>query len=220
MGDEITPIYTISKMIKDKLFNVDNINKLTILNGVNYTGIINSKREIITNTSTDLNRILTTEEYCNCADLLSENIENNDIIIDIHSSPSCTEFALVDIDEYTNSIKKWCDKSELTTTFRYSGANTIKRYCLEKGKMAITFEINMMKKIDFDSSNRTIKLINNLLMNTDFKIYKSLPKVKEMRYLNTYTTGILLYNFKNGEYFKKGDILYTIFDFELKELYI
>ena len=85
--------------------------------------------------------------------------------------------------------------------------------------MAITFEINMMKKIDFDSSNRTIQLINNLLSNTNMKIYKSLPNVKEMRSLSTYTTGMLLFNFKNGQSFKKGEVLYRIVDLDFKELY-
>ena len=218
-GDEMTPIYTISKMIKDNLFNIDNIKSLTILNGVNVSGIINSKREIVSNSSSDLNRILTNEVYDDCVDMLYEYIDKNDVVIDIHSSPCCTEFALVDIDEYTTSIKKWCDESGLLSVFRYSGASTIKRYCLEKGKMAITFEINMMKKIDFDSANKTIQLINNLLSNTNMKIYKSSPNVKEMRSLYTYTTGMLLFNYKNGETFKKGDVLYKIVDLDFKELY-
>jgi len=218
-GDEITPIYTIASMIKDNNFNLKYINKLTILNGVNISGIKKANREMIENKTKDLNRILTNTSEEDAIKLLKDKISENDIIIDIHSSPSCTEFVLIDIDEYTNTIKSWCDKSDVKYGFRYSGANTIKRYCLEQEKPALTLEINKMKIIDFESAEKTTYLINNLLKNIDFRLYESIPNVKEMIEIKTYQEGLLEHHYFNGENFHNGDILYTLFDFELNEIF-
>lgn len=217
-GNEITPIYTLASMIKNNLFNLSKINKLTILNGINITGIKNCERDMVENDTQDLNRIFTNETKINSVKLLKDKIKENDIVIDIHSSESCIEFALIDIDEYTNSIKSWCEKSKLLCAFRYSNTNTIKRYCLEKGKPSITFEINKLKLIDFDSAEETFYLINNLLDNVDFTLKKDIPNVKEFLEIKTYEEGILEHHFVNGDYFYKGDILYTLYDFELNEI--
>lgn len=218
-GDEITPIYTVAYMLKNNLFKTKYIKNLTIINGINISGIKKLTREVDYETSADLNRVLNNNKEQDYIRELTDNINKNDIIIDIHSSPSCTEFALIDIDEYTMSLKNWCDKSNVQCAFRYSGADTIKRYCLENNKPALTLEINMMKIIDFNSSFRTAKLINRLLDNIEkIKMLKTVPKVKELREIKTYNDGLLIHNFRNGGCFRKGQTLYKVFDLELNEI--
>jgi predicted deacylase len=165
-GDELTPIYTLSNMVKNEKFNKEDISKLTILNAVNVSALKKSQREFHNENSNDLNRLLISNETPNSSDVIKElktYIEQADVVIDVHSSPNCTEFALIDIDQYTNTINSWCLESDVTTVFRYSAANTIKRYCLEQGKLAVTLEVNKMKLIDFESSERLEKDIHSLI---------------------------------------------------------
>ena len=60
-GDELTPIYTLSYMLKNKLFNIDKVKSITVMNGINSSGIKSTTREISSNNTTDLNRMLSTE---------------------------------------------------------------------------------------------------------------------------------------------------------------
>jgi predicted deacylase len=221
-GDEITPIYHLSKMVKENLFNVESIRKLTIVNSINMSGLRNKSREMHSNGTSDINRSFSNINQEDAIAKLKKYLDhpNVDAIIDTHSSPSCAEFALIDIDEYTMSMKDWCDKANVPTAFRYSGANTIKRYCLEKGKLSLTLEINKLNKIDYDSANRSIDIVNGLLDTVDEVILaKTKPNVKELVTLKTYTEGILFEKFKNGDVFKKGDILYEISDLNLDVIY-
>lgn len=231
-GDEITPVYTLAKMIqyiKNFDGNIDNIpffkniKQLTILNGINMSGMIKSQRDVFNDNTLDLNRLLITDDNSNSKSILKEHVDNNDIVIDIHSSPNCTEFVLIDIDEYTNSIKKWCDLSNVQYAFRYSGANTIKRYCLENNKYGLTLEINQMKTIDFDSSENALNIIFKLLdrINIIPPLSKSRPNINinELVELKTFTTGLVKHYFNCGQNISIGNILYDIYDLEFNLLY-
>jgi predicted deacylase len=218
-GDEITPVYMLAKMLKDNDFdhNLKNVNSITIINGLNISGLKGKVRDVVSNSTQDLNRILSNDPEENCIELLKEYIKKNDVIIDIHSSPTCTEFALVDIDEYTQLVSDWCKKADVSCAFRYSGANTIKRYCLENGKLAVTLEINKMNVVDkisvFKSSKMIVKLID---ASVDVNLLKSVltETIKPMVEIKTYYTGLIETDLKNGDIINLGVILYTVLNFE------
>ena len=219
-GDEATPIYTLMLMLKNpKSINTTNIKSLTILNGFNQNGILAHNRNMSFKPSTDLNRSLELKDFDYVLEL-KKYIEENDVIIDIHSSPACSEFALIDIDEYTTSLKKWCDLSNVPTAFRYSSANTIKRYSLLNNKIALTLEINKLNEIDIDSANKTIPLINNLLINVNnIKLKKTIPKVSEVLLIKSYLNGIFISKKLNNLNIKKNEILGEIFDYSGEKIY-
>jgi len=218
-GNEITPVYALANMIKNNSFNLNKIKSLTILNGINMSGLRYRERDIIDEPTNDLNRLLIPFKDYNEVDLLSKKIKENDIIIDIHSSPNCMEFALIDIDEYTNSMKKWCDESNIQTAFRYSKANTLKRYGLEKGKPTLTIEINGIDKIDKISADNVKHIINKLLQNIELaKINKSTPHVLSLIEVKTYLEGILVEEKHNAQLLVKSDILAKVYDLQMNEI--
>ena len=89
-GDEITPVYTLAKMVSGGLFNLKNVESVTVLNGLNMTGLKSATRELQPKNSNDLNRSLISikDGVDGEQQLLEELISKNDVVIDIHSSPS------------------------------------------------------------------------------------------------------------------------------------
>ena len=185
-GDEITPIYALMLILKNiNLLDLSKIKTLTIINGINESGIEKHTRNIVNNHTDDLNRSFNDPHIDSILELKTL-IDENDVIIDIHSSPSCIEFALIDIDEFTMSLKEWCDISLVPTAYRYSTANTIKRYSLLNNKLALTLEINKLDIIDIESAKNVIIHINNLLITVDeINLIKSDPNVNEIFELDT-----------------------------------
>jgi predicted deacylase len=221
-GDELTPVFAVGKMIKTSAFEdlSDKFSKITFINGLNVSGLRNKSREIFADSSQDINRMLSNETSIEYIEILKEHIENSDVVIDIHSSPTCANFALIDIDEYAESIMDWCVESDIKCGFRYSGANTIKRYCLEKGKLSVTLELNKMNTVDKSSANDCIKMVRRLVEKSeDFKLQKIEPKISEpMRELKTYQEGIINNYMKNGDYVSEGSVIAEVFDFAMDKI--
>jgi predicted deacylase len=153
--------------------------------------------------------------------LLKEHIEEHDVVIDIHSSPSCTEFALIDIDEYTSSMRKWCEAAKVQVACRYSGANTIKRYCLEKGKAALTLELNSLHTVDHISAREGVEMIRRLIETSSeyANATKDGPLATLMAEIQCFTPGVVEFHLENGESFERGDTMFEIVDLEGKSLY-
>lgn len=222
-GEEVTPVYSLSIFLKQYVEVVkQDFKSITVINGINMDGLKHGTRDVPNNSTSDLNRMFVYETKTNALSLLKEHIEENDIVIDVHSSPSCMDFALIDIDEYMNSMKEWCDKSSVPAAFRYSGADTIKRYCLDMGKPALTIELNKLNVIDYASAKNGAEILTRLILRSkDYaKIEKKEPGyVKELVEIKTYVAGIVDYHAKNGEHFSAGDTLYSIEDLELNIIY-
>lgn len=222
-GEELTPVYCLSVFSKQYIDIVkQDFKSMTIINGVNMDGLKQGTRDIPNNSTSDLNRMFISESRTDSFNLLKEHIEENDIVIDVHSSPSCTDFALIDIDEYMSSMKEWCNKSSVTAAFRYSGADTIKRYCLDMGKPALTIELNKLNVIDYASAKNGAEILTRLILRSAnyAKIEKKEPGyVKELVEIKTHVSGIVDYHVKNGEHFKEGDTLYSILDLDLNIIY-
>lgn len=204
-GNELTPIYC-GKLLNEHNWINDNKNfkKLTILNTINKNGIQNNTREInikeINNIS-DINRMFSNEKYNFSKNELLEYFENNDVILDIHSSPDIIELFLLNQDEKTNNYVKFLNKLDLNYYIRYSNANTIKKYCLDKNKISFTLELNKINYIDFDSAKRGLNIILNVIKNIDSfdNSKKEEPKFKVGFEYFTHYEGLFIPNKKIGD---------------------
>jgi len=207
-GNELTPIYCSYLLSKyDDIFFFDkkyikskSFKKLTILSSINDDGIIKNTRDIPNNSTTDINRMFNSELKVNIQEELKTLINENDVIIDIHSSPHCTEFALINQDRKTNSYIDFLKNIDVNYAIRYSSANTIKKYCLDLNKIAFTIELNGMNKIDYDSAGKGFELVCKIINNIrKFEVVESEPKYDTLTELLTYRKGLFITELKPGD---------------------
>ena len=218
-GNEITPVYCGYLLINEYGFTHNKFKKITILNALNTDGIKKNTREIPSDGTNDLNRMFKVEQD---EDITTEDLEKlfneNDVIIDIHSSPRCTEFTLINQDEYANSYVRFCRKHEIKYLLRYSDANTIKKYGLDKIKISFTIEINGLNYIDFESAKNGVQLVYKIVDNCDkFELSKEIPKYTEYFELFTYKSGLFLPYYSVGDEIKEGNLLGKIIDLTTME---
>jgi succinylglutamate desuccinylase len=211
-GNELTPVYVgylLNEYIlkNDKNYD-DNYHNLTLINAINIDGIRKNIRDVPLNNTDDLNRMFKTEVKEKYVDEIKELIDKNDVIIDIHSSPACTEFILLNNNEYSNSYVEFAEKFQIPYLLRFNNNDTIKKYCLEKGKISFTIEINKMNSIDFDSSSKCFNIIQDIFHNVNNFIYK----IEEPRYepyfeFFYHKEGLFIPNYckKLGKFIENGD---------------
>lgn len=220
-GNEITPLYC-GFLLKNYNWNFykKNFNKITILNAINLNGIREYTRDIPDISTDDLNRKFTNEENSsNIVQTLVEIFEENDVVIDIHSSPNCCEFVLINQDEYSNSYIEFCENNSINYYTRYNNNKTIKKYCIEKGKICFTLELNKLNNIDYNSSYKGLILTTNIIFNIDkFNIKKEEPKYQIYEDFFHYKEGIFVAENKFlGDIIKNGDKLGFILNLKTYE---
>ena len=196
-GNEITPIFCtklLQEYFEDYNSNYD-VNNITIISAVNKNGIKNNTRDITKKQSNDLNRLFNSDEQEDCVAILKTYIDEHDVIIDIHSSPNCTEFLLINQDFYANSYVEYCIKNDIKYFLRYSTSDTIKKYCSNLNKISFTLELNGMNKEDYNSIIIGYEIVKTIISNiNDLNIIKEEPK---------YNIGTEIYTLYSGlnEYF-------------------
>lgn len=179
-GNEITPIDTCMLLVdKIKDLSKSYYSRIVILNCINPTGIINNTRDISNQSTNDLNRSLSVIDSEDIASKLASWIREMDVIIDIHSSPNCTEFLLINQDENANSYVEFANNIEVPYLLRYIANNTIKKYGLDLGKISFTLELNAIDKIDLVSSLTGSEIVLDIIKNISlFEVKKEYPKYK------------------------------------------
>lgn len=218
-GNELTPVYCAN------LFNTLNIEvlkksfkKLTILNAVNFGGIKNNTRDMPDNSTHDLNRSFKIDTDENLIEQLKKYIDSHDVIIDLHSSPSCSEFVLLNQDEYANSYAYFCEKIGIKYLIRYSANDTIKKYGLEKGKISFTFEMNKMESVDSVSAKKSFDMISHIIKNiNEFKISKSEPLYETYHEFYTHNDGIFFPFIVTGDVINYGETIGKILSLDTFE---
>ena len=192
-GDELTPIYVGYKLDPEKQFDINSYRLITIVSAINIEGIKKGVREIPSDHTTDLNRMFINNIPENKVNEIKKLINTHDIVIDLHSSPSCTEFILINQNEYANSYVEFAISNNIKYLLRYSDNNTIKKYCIERNKISFTVEINKMKEIDFDSSFNCQKLLERIINNINsFKQNKDEPIYKTYQSIYTHKEGMFI----------------------------
>ncbi len=211
-GNELTPIHCGFLLNKQK-WDISKFKTLKIINAINVNGIKECVRDISVDKSKDLNRMFSNDDKTNLSEELKKEFENFDVIIDIHSSKNCTEFILINNDEYANSYVEFSEKFNVKYLLRYNNNSTIKKYGLNLGKIAFTIELNKMDNIDFESSNKGLELVNTIINNIEnFEIKKEVPKYKTYKEISFYKEGILLPNYKLGDFIESEKSLGNILD--------
>jgi len=217
-GNELTSIYCAYLLSMYEYDNFD-FKKITIINSINKIGIIKNEREIPNTSTSDLNRMFSKEENVDIKEFLEKEINEHDIIIDIHTSPKCDNFVLLNQDKSTNSYVDYCEKNNINYLIRYSSANTIKKYCIDFNKICFTLELNMIDYIDFDSAESGKEIILKIIQNNEINIKKEEPKYKSYIELQTYKSGLFIIDKKCGDIITKNDVVGSILDLDTHELY-
>lgn len=206
-GNEITPLRTLMLFLKNKVASTltPYYKKLTVLNGVNTSALSTGTREMKSGSKDDLNRLFEIDQP-DPVKVIKDLVDTHDLIIDIHSSPNIPDFVLIDIDENADSYVEWCNKSMILYAARYSSANTIKRYAINKGKQALTIELNGMDKPDDGSAFNGISMLTKLIQNYSKVEFEKNPcTIKPMVELRSYIGGLFTFTKDLGSYVNEGE---------------
>ena len=217
-GNELTPIYCTYLLSKMDYSNYD-FKKITIISCINNNGVVQNTREVPNTSTSDLNRMFNVIETINEKDELENQIKDNDIIVDIHSSPKCVNFVLLNQDENTNSYVEFCNKNNINYLIRYSTANTIKKYCLDLNKISFTLELNMLDYIDEISAKNAKDIVLKIIDNcNNIIINKQEPKYNIYVELQTYKVGLFIENKKCGDIIKYKETIGSILNIDTLKL--
>jgi len=205
-------------------------NHITVFPFVNKTGILNNSREMVLNkVGNDLNRSLgqsikeTTTSY---TEAVSSLVENYDYVIDIHNSPKCANFFLVDNDN--NKQKEIINILELSNqryASRYSKQETIKAYVNNNTtNIGFTYEFSGMDQ-NTTSENIYMEIAkNDILRFVEFLEtyikYKTmhenideLIELSQLKDINIIDEGFLKYSIDVNDIVRSNDLLGTLYKF-------
>jgi predicted deacylase len=219
-GNETTPLLCLNYFLQDfsPEFLSDCYSGMTIVNGLNIQALHSGTREIKPDNISDLNRAFKSNEY-EPVKIIKDLVAKHDIIIDIHSSPSIPEFVLIDIDENANSYVEWCKKAKVLYAARYSSADTIKKYSINKGKIGVTIELNGMDSPDFLSATKGQTILHNLIVAfEEIKFEKSEPSVLPMVEVRTHKEGLFVFKKELGECIKEGECFASLTGLDGEEI--
>lgn len=203
-GDELTPIFTshiLSQTFLDKPINLNvaNVKHITICNAVNTVGVEYHTRELPNTSTTDINRMLSNRPKSFELKQFKNLIDTHDVIIDLHSSPKCTEFLLINQNQYADSYVEFAKMLGMRYLVRYSATDTIKKYAIEQNKISLTLEMNGLNYIDFDSANRSADMIAVIIDNIDlFNLNIKEPTHPTYEEVYTHHNGIFVSNYTPG----------------------
>ena len=136
---------------------------------------------------------------------------DTNILIDLHSSPNCSEFVLIDYNERARYYVDLCKATNVPFGVRYSNGNTIKKFVQDRGGIAITLELDRMEKINYGSATSGIDIVKRLLneiVNKDF--YEAKPTGDPIYQYYCYKSGLVEYVAKPGDFIEEGQTIANI----------
>lgn len=179
-GDEHTPVAITEKIITKINDFSKNYKTLNVIHRLNKPALNANKRFV---DGIDLNRAFDGNTKHQLVNFLMSEIENADVIIDIHSSYSCMELIAIDQNEYAKSFCDFADNLDIPYMIHKGNEGTIKRYCISINKPCFTFEVNRLEEIDSESVEKGYNMINNMIdhiSELEFKPSKEVPKLTKM----------------------------------------
>jgi len=210
-GNEHSAIKT-GMLLKEYYKKHDNIN---VIPWVNYIGLLNNKRDVVSYNTSDLNRMFIDGDITkNPYDIIKEAIEKADIVIDIHNSPICANFVLIDKgSKNENKIKYWCSTSNVLYATRYSHGGTIKDYVNLSNKIGITYEFTGMQGHNNDYNIvKAFEDIKKLIDNTNSLTFSKKVKDNMLNELFITKTGVIDFHCSPGVQYIKDYILAEVKD--------
>lgn len=177
-GNEYTPVIAVRELFSNKTSTfvsslIERYSQITVLHAVNEYGLINGVRE--SSKPVDLNRLYQSTDLI---DLIRSEVEAADIIVDVHSSPNCTEFVLINQGEQANSYVEFARAHRIKYLVQEDGhPATLKSHALSKNKVAFTLECNGIDRVDTRSVNAAKELIATVATYaSELRIVPSTPK--------------------------------------------
>lgn len=164
-GNETNAIATTMRVrdgiIKNPLF--ERYGKITFLIGVNEYGIRYDCRKNGTEyNSSDLNRLF--YDRTDYRKIIKEEIEEHDIIVDVHNSPNIENIVLLTFDKYASNYKRFFDDKGITNMTWNSQTPNIKNEANSyKDKMGFTVELNGMGDTSLDILADNTNFLNNFI---------------------------------------------------------
>lgn len=214
-GNEKSAIRCVEELVYDfKLKYPDKYPNIHVIPHTNLQAVFNGTRESFDRDSNgDLNRAFhTMKNFNETVEILESYLEMADVIIDVHNSPNCSHFALLDLQQtHIGNIIEWCKLSGVDVGCRYTTSSTIKNYCDFHDKMAITYEFKGMEydRMAIDEAKRDIhaliKTLDKMPYNIPTKI--DVTKIPEMLNIKTPVEGSISQIGDNPFHisYKKGD---------------
>lgn len=188
-GNEYTAIQAVSIVAQMMSFTdavLKNFKEIRFIECINEYGIVNNVRE----NKIDMNRIFTSDK--SSIELIKQEVDEADYIIDIHSSPSCTEFALINQNRFANAYVEFCIQHSIKYAVWTAGSpGTVKSYGIPQGKVTFTVECNGIGYVDITSAANTAKIIINIIKNIHTFVHKDeMPKYQTLVAVNSPIDGI------------------------------
>jgi succinylglutamate desuccinylase len=164
-GDEKTPLSVTNKINTFIDEFPQNFKELTILHEFNEEAIKANKRFV---NDFDVNRAFNgkNDNHPLIMQLINE-INNADIIIDIHSSKSCMELIAIDNTPHGKCFCDFADAIDIPYLIHQGNEATIKRYCLSINKPCFTVEVNRLGEIDEESASRGFDMVSKMVGSID-----------------------------------------------------
>ena len=175
-GNEYTPVSAVAELFLHKVSEFISAltglySQITILHAVNEYGLIKGVREA--SAPTDLNRLYQTIEPI---ELIKDEVESADVIIDVHSSPNCTEFVLINQGDQANSYVEFAKAHGIKYLVWSDGSPaTLKSYALTQNKIAFTVECNGIQRVDNQSAEAAKELISTVAIHAAMLVIKPQP---------------------------------------------
>lgn len=230
-GNERSPI-VLGHLLKGRNIENEYESVKRIENSLNKSGIKAGEREVVGDNNdhnNDLNRSFIIDEATKDVNELNNYIENIvdedsiDMIIDIHASPDCGEFFLIDQDEYANGFVEFCERANVPYLVRYNKANTLKNYFnFIKNIPTFTMEINGMGQVNMDSVNNGKNVLKKLLeyqeSNPIEKFFRrEEPKYKSCEHLHFYKEGLFIKKVNYNDFMEPNTQIGNVIDIETEE---
>lgn len=143
-GDETNAIATVMS-VRDKIMRrplSDFYGGITFIIGINEFGIrYNRRKHDIEYDPYDLNRMF--HDNLDYKEIILKEIQNHDIVIDVHNSPNIENNVLITFDDYATGYKKFLDKNRITNmVWNIQTPNIKNKVNSYKDKLGFTVELN------------------------------------------------------------------------------
>ncbi len=201
VGLELQQYYELDKNIK-------------VIPFMNISGLLNNSREMIDSSTKDLNRSFKDEvsSYSSTVKNITDIVSSYDVVIDIHNSPRCSNFCLVD-EGMDKAVLNICDRAGVMYATRFSKGGTIKDYVNQIGNLGITYEFSGMSTLNNTNEiTKAVEDIKKLVLtakNIDYSQFAEQSK-HELKELHCLETGFIEFIKDINQTVKPGEIVFNV----------
>ena len=182
-GDEITAVSSVFGMIKGCCFTEfrRRYKTLTFIPNVNIDAIKKGERSFENKPNEDLNRAFKKDDF-DCKKFLKPFLDYSDVVIDIHNSPQVDTCMLIDYGRHQEAASI-CFDASVSYIIRPFEGNTIKKWCIDNSKLAVTVEASGMNYVKEASELEIYRIVEQFLSsylsgNVDYEEYKFEPSME------------------------------------------